>query len=251
MTGVRTVAVVQARLASSRLPEKVLADLHGQPMLLRIVERLRHVVRVDGVAVTVSTEPSDDRLAAFCAAHDLAVTRGPTDEIVTRFADAAEASGADLIVRAWGDCPLIDTSLVDEALRRAIDDGHDYVTVTSDPAKKYPRGMNFEVYRPALLQRIVADPDPFYREFPAEYVAAHRDELSADWLTADRPYPDVDLTVDYPEDLQMVRGIYERLYDPGRPFSLADTLKVVAEIDRRDARPRDIEFNQKKQERQS
>src|SRR6516165_2666209 len=101
-----TVAIIQARLGSSRLPGKVLADVAGRPMLARVVERTRRANRVDRVIVATSTSPGDDPLARF----------GDENDVLDRFYRAAREHGADTVVRITADCPLIDSAVIDRVV---------------------------------------------------------------------------------------------------------------------------------------
>src|SRR3974390_72035 len=107
----RTVAIIQARMGSSRLPGKVLADLAGRPAIAWVTRAARAVLGIDDVWIATSTAATDDVIAAWCQANGVAVHRGPENDVLGRYAGAAKASGADVVVRITGDCPLLDPAV--------------------------------------------------------------------------------------------------------------------------------------------
>ncbi|MEA3349765.1 MAG: glycosyltransferase family protein [Chloroflexota bacterium] len=110
------VAIIQARMSSSRLPGKVLRDIDGRPMLAWVVERTRRAGQIDAVVVATTTNPSDDPIAEFCAAQGYAHTRGDVYDVLDRYYQAARQFDADVIVRITADCPLIDPQLIDKTV---------------------------------------------------------------------------------------------------------------------------------------
>ena len=108
-----TLIIVQARMTSTRLPGKVLLPLAGEPMLTRLIERLRRVQRADGIVVATTTNATDDPIAALCAQQGVPCHRGSEHDVLSRYADAARLHGADVVVRITSDCPLIDPALID------------------------------------------------------------------------------------------------------------------------------------------
>src|SRR5512142_82715 len=115
-TDCRVLAIIQARMASSRLPGKVLLDIAGQPMLARVYARTSRSALVDEVLVATTTDPSDDPVAAFCKAHGVAYARGSQFDVLDRYYQAARLHPADVIVRITADCPAIDPALIDDAV---------------------------------------------------------------------------------------------------------------------------------------
>jgi spore coat polysaccharide biosynthesis protein SpsF len=112
----RTLAIIQARMASTRLPGKVLREIAAQPMLVRVVERTRRARTVDGVVVATTTDPADDGIARLCASHEYDCYRGSMHDVLDRYYQAASAFTADIIVRITADCPLIDPDIIDHTV---------------------------------------------------------------------------------------------------------------------------------------
>lgn len=243
----RVVAVVQARLGSSRLPGKVLADLAGRPLVHQIIRRLEQADEVDEVALTTSDDPSDDPLVEACRPLGVAVHRGPVDDIVGRLAGAAEGSGADVLVRVWGDCPFVDPAVVDRGVRILRERDADYVSNGVQGQRTYPTGLDIEVYRRSLLDRMADElDDPKLREFPSEFVT--RSDARVELLQLDTDLSALYLTVDYPADLEAARAIYaildERRLGPDLD-SLRSLLAEQPELAERFAdAPRNIEYRE-------
>src|SRR6188508_2758933 len=108
----KTVAIIQARLGSTRLPGKVLLDLAGEPMLARVVNRVRRAKRVNEVVIATTTEPRDDALESLCADRKWACSRGSENDVLDRYFQAAKAHQAEVVVRITSDCPLIDPEVL-------------------------------------------------------------------------------------------------------------------------------------------
>jgi len=136
--------VVQARMSSTRFPGKVLADLHGAPLIVRLLERLAQVEQT-GVVVATTTETDDDPLAETVARAGVNVVRGSLEDVLGRFAAAAATVGADPVVRITADCPLADPGLIDAMLARwlELDGTADLLTNVSPPT--YPDGLDVEM----------------------------------------------------------------------------------------------------------
>ena len=122
----RTIAVIQARLGSQRLPEKMLADLGGHSLLEWVVTRVRRSTMLDEVIVATTEESRDDRLAAECERLGVNVIRGSTDDVLSRFAKAIEDDAADAVVRICADNPFIDPACIDQLVREYRKSGAEY-----------------------------------------------------------------------------------------------------------------------------
>ncbi len=118
----RVVAIIQARMASSRLPGKVLLDIAGQAMLGRVIPRTSRARGVDGVLVATTSDLSDDPVAAYCQGRSIAYIRGSQFDVLDRYYRAAQQAKADIVVRVTGDCPAVDPALIDEAVETLLSD---------------------------------------------------------------------------------------------------------------------------------
>lgn len=211
-------AIVQARLSSERLPGKVLEDSGmGEPLLELLIRRLRRARRVDEICVATSTAPEDGAVAELASALGTSVHRGPLDDVLTRFAEAADGfEGA--IVRVTGDCPLVDPSIVDLVVGEYLE--HDCVYASNlDPAT-FPDGMDCEVFdSDALLAIAGEDLDATDREHVTTAFRRDRDRFPRCHMSYPVDLSDIRLTVDRGEDLEQIQQIVREL-GPRRDLAL-------------------------------
>jgi spore coat polysaccharide biosynthesis protein SpsF len=220
-------AVLQARMSSTRLPGKVMADVAGAPMILRQIERLGRSRRLARILVATSLDPSDDGLAAMLALHDIRVHRGPLDDVLGRFQGALLAHPAEVVVRLTADCPLADPEVIDATVDLLTARGLDYAANT--PAHRtYPKGLDVEVMRAdALLRGAREATDPYEREHVTPYLYRHPEMFAQDFISQARDEGEVRWTVDRPDDLEFVRAVYEALYPTKPDFGSEDVRAFV------------------------
>jgi spore coat polysaccharide biosynthesis protein SpsF len=222
----RVVVIVQARMTSARLPGKVLMDLAGRPMLERQLERLGRCERADEIVLATTVNATDDPLADLAARLELRCHRGSEHDVLDRYVGAARTADADAVVRVTADCPLIDpveTDLVIEALAPGVDYAANIVE------RDLPRGLDVEALWRDTLDRVdrMATSAPA-REHVTYFINAERPELF-ERCAVRRPFAAADLrwTVDTPEDLELVRRLYDELGLAERPLPLADVIAHV------------------------
>lgn len=223
------VAAVQARMASTRLPAKVLAEVEGRPMLWHIVNRLRFARRVDRVIVATSTEAADAPIRSFADAHRIPCFAGSARDLLERLHGAASSFGAQAVVRVTGDCPLTDPRVVDEVIRvyEANPEGVDRFVVNTVPPT-FPDGLDVELYPLETLERLQKQlADPFWREWFPIWMLEHPDTFPMSNVTNPVDLSSLRWTVDYQEDLAFVRKIYRRLNREGEVFGMEDVLALL------------------------
>jgi spore coat polysaccharide biosynthesis protein SpsF (cytidylyltransferase family) len=222
----RIVAVVQARASSQRFPQKVLADLEGRPLLARLLRRLRASDECSAVAVATSTHDDDNEVARVASDEDVAVIRGPLDDVLERYRLAAETLDADAIVRITGDCPLIDPHVVDEVVRRFCESSADYVSNVAPPT--YPDGLDVEVIsRSALDQAAREAALPSEREHVTVYIGEHPELFRSHNVTHEPDLSAMRWTVDYPDDLEFVRAVFRAFHRSEDTFTMQDVLRAL------------------------
>lgn len=221
----RTVAIIQARLGSTRLPGKVLLPLLGEPVLTHVVRRVARASSVDAVVVATTTRPEDDAIVDLAAVQAWLVERGSEVDLLDRYLRAARAHDADRVVRITSDCPLVDPAVIDDVVGVLAATGADYASNTLEP-RTFPRGLDVEAMtRTALETADLGDHDPDSREHATPYIYRHpeRFHLARVPLTVD--LSEHRWTVDTAEDYELVRRIFEAL---GRDdFGWRDALAVV------------------------
>jgi len=222
-----SVAIIQARMSSTRLPGKVLLDIAGQPMLRRVVERTQRAKFVDQVIVATSEDLSDNPVSEYCSLHGIACFRGSRDDVLDRFYQTALNYPADVIVRITADCPLIDPDVIDRVVGRFLEGGLDYVT--NRLRYTYPDGLDVEAFSFAALERAWREAD---RHAEREHVTPYLRE-SGKFQTAnveceiDLSPRDLRWTVDTASDLEFVRVVYDRIGNDGNLFRLHDILQLL------------------------
>jgi spore coat polysaccharide biosynthesis protein SpsF len=220
-------AVLQARMSSTRLPGKVMADLVGAPMILRQIERLRRSRRLERIVVATSTDASDDGLAALLAQHGVATHRGDLDDVLARFEGALQAHPAEVVVRLTADCPLADPEVIDATIDLLVERGLDYAANT--PAHRtYPKGLDVEVMRAEGLLRAAREARaPYEREHVTPFLYRHPETFAQDFISQAADEGEVRWTVDRPDDLAFVREVYAALYPGKRDFTSEDVRAFV------------------------
>jgi len=221
----RTVAIIQARTGSTRLPGKVLEPLLGAPLLARVVERTRRARTVDEVVVATTRLAADDAIEALAQASGWAIVRGSETDLLDRYLAAARAHAAEVVVRITSDCPLIDPALVDDVVRARAASGADYAGNSLAP-RTYPRGLEVEAMTRETLERAGAeDTDPAWREHATPYIYRHPELFRLARVASPEDLSDHRWCVDTPADLDLVRRIYGALGNDR--FGWREALDVV------------------------
>lgn len=208
-----TVAIVQARMTSTRLPGKVMADLSGRPMLARIVERLRVTSSVDEITVATTVNEADDIVVELADRLDVRWHRGDEHDVLGRYVGAAVESGAEAIVRITSDCPLLDSAVVDLVTRCLKSRPADFDLVCNTTVIGYPVGLAVQAVHRDTLHRIDRMAcQPHDREHVLVFATATNPGLfRRHAVIADSDDSDIRLTVDYPADLDVIRQVYDAL----------------------------------------
>ncbi|MEP4894782.1 glycosyltransferase family protein [Parasphingorhabdus sp.] len=213
----RSVAIVQARMGSSRLPGKVLKTLAGQPVLDHVVTRVKAASRVDDVIVATSDLPADNTIADHSAARGWMCVRGSETDVLSRYAMATRASDAEIIIRVTSDCPLFSPRILDEMLAAFDPSIVDYMS-TNWPDRSFPVGLDCEVMRADSLLDIAENAtDPYDREHVTAHFYRNPDRFRLAGHRCDRPLAHLRITLDTAEDydrLITLIGAHPELTDP-------------------------------------
>ena len=221
-------AILQARMSSSRLPGKVLMPLAGAPMIVRQIERVARSERIDKLVVATSDDPSDDALAKTVAHEAIGVHRGPLDDVLARFIGALTAFGpADHVVRLTGDCPLAHPAVIDATIDRVLAAGADYGSNTP-PRRTFPKGLDVEVMTVAALHAAAARAEtPEEHEHVTWALHSRPDLYRQAFFSQAADEGEVRWTVDYPADYAFVCAVYDALYPQDRAFTSDDVRALV------------------------
>jgi spore coat polysaccharide biosynthesis protein SpsF len=224
----RIVAVIQARMGSTRLPGKVLKPIAGRPLLWHIVHRLKASHLIEDIAVATTTNPRDDAIVEFGHMHGVTVVRGPEDDVLARFACAAEALDADIVVRVSSDAPFIDAPFIDHLVASMIEQGGDYVLLEEGAVTAHE---GVDPFTRRALDKLMMDAhdDPVAREHVTGYFKLHPDFVP---IARAKPFPPLAreggrLTIDTPDDLAFVEAVHARLDAKAGEASLGDLLLLL------------------------
>lgn len=220
-------ALIQARMGSSRFPGKVLEDLAGHPMIWHVVNRTRRARNIHKVVVATTDREIDDPIAQFCAQENMGCFRGSELDVLDRFYQAARANQADVIIRITADCPLIDPAVIDKVLLRFERGDCDYVCNVE--RYTYPDGLDTEVFSFAALERAWREAGkPSEREHVTPYLRTKLFRTAN--VESEIPLPSMRYrwTVDHPADLEFVRKIYAEFSRNGE-FGFREVFDLLKE----------------------
>lgn len=228
----RVVALVSARMASSRYPGKALVPLAGRPLLAVLLERVAAARGVDGVVLATSNNRENDVLAHLAVQGGFGVFRGDEEDVLRRHVECARAVGAEHVVRVTGDNPLTDLETLEHLVALHLGGGADYTYVPGDALLM---GILPEVVSAAALERSWQRGEARHRsELVTLYIKEHPDEFRI--RTSELPQglyrPGYRLTVDEAEDVALMQGLFERLAAPGK---IVTTREAIAVLDREPA----------------
>jgi spore coat polysaccharide biosynthesis protein SpsF len=225
---IRVVAVIQARMGSTRLPGKVLKPIAGQPLLWHIVHRLKACRLLEEIAVATTVNPADEAIVEWCNAEGVTVVRGPEDDVLARYARAAEKLDADIIVQVSSDAPFIDAGFVDHLVATLIEQDGDYVLM-EDGAECAQEGV--DPFSRRALDRLMMDAanDSAAKEHVTGYFRMHPDFVKIVRAQAYAPLEKKAgrLTIDTPDDLAFIEALHARLNARAGEASLADLLLLL------------------------
>ncbi|MFD2654518.1 cytidylyltransferase domain-containing protein [Gracilibacillus thailandensis] len=223
----KIVAIIQARMGSTRLPGKVLRTVLGKPLIKYQVDRIRHASYMDEIVIATTDNRKDDVIVEFCRSEKLHYIRGSEKDVLSRFHQAAEETEADVIVRLTADCPVIDAQTIDHVIKAFVTSEHaDYAANVLE--RTYPRGYDIEVFTRqtlAKLNKIACRNSD--REHVTTYIRDHPDQFDIVNVLHHTDYSNYRLTVDTVEDFQLIEKIIQS-FEPKKPYyMLEDIIKLL------------------------
>jgi len=223
MTHEKTIAVIQARMGSSRFPGKVLADIAGKPMLQRVVERVA-MANLDNVVVATTTLVQDDCIVDLCKINNWEWFRGSENDVLSRYCAVARSCQAKYVVRITADCPLVDSRIITLLVRLVSWGGYQYGSNVF-PVRTFPRGLDIEVIEAETLYHLARLPiDPAHKEHVTTYIRDNAGEFRIRNLCHHEDLSGLNWSVDYEQDLEFPCAVYSTL--GGAFFHWADALAL-------------------------
>jgi spore coat polysaccharide biosynthesis protein SpsF len=206
----RTVAIIQARMGSTRLPGKVLMKLAGETVLGRVVRRVKRASRVDEVVIATTLKPVDGAIVGEAERLGVKSFRGPEEDVLDRYYQAATACDAEVVVRITSDCPLVDPELVDGTVEELLTRSAAYASNTLE--RSYPRGLDVEVFtRRALWEAHREARAAYEREHVTPYIFEHPEKFRLASVKGDGDYSRYRWTLDTPQDFALLEALCSRL----------------------------------------
>lgn len=246
----KVVAIVQARMGSSRLPGKVLLPLGGRPVLWHVVQRLAAARSLDSILIATSLLPQDDAIARASASWGVPCYRGSESDVLDRYYQAACQTGAQAIVRLPADKPLLHPGLVDHVVAEHLRVGADYTSTMPEDfpnGMTYPYGLEVEVVSFTALARAWREAaDPADREHVLPYIYQHPAifNIRRVQVPGNLARPELRLCLDTPEDYELLQRVYTALWrEDGPPVAVEDVFDFL------DRHPRIASLNRAVQQR--
>ncbi len=227
----KIVIVVQARMSSSRLPGKVMLPILGKSLLYRMIERVQMIKHQAEIVVATSTDTRDDVIETEAATIGVPCYRGSLDNCLDRHYQAGKKHEADIVIKIPSDCPLIDPRIIDDVLTFYFDHPGQYDFVSNLHPATFPDGNDVEIMTMDCLEKTQKEANrplelehttPYIWENPGKFKIAN-----IGWSTGLDYSMSHRFTIDYPEDYQFIKRVYEELYPAKADFSCDDILALL------------------------
>ena len=218
---------IEARMTSSRLPGKMLMEIGGMPALAYMVERVRRTPSIDRVVLATTVNDTDDPLVALAEELGIGWHRGSEEDVLGRVLDTARAHDIDAIVGLTGDCCFMDPGVVEEVIQHYLRGQADYVANFLEPS--YPSGMQAQIYATEILADVAARTnDAEDREHVSLFIYRNPDIYKVEGVRApaDLIAPDINLTLDWVEDLDLMRQVHDALAPSNPDFGVAEIVEL-------------------------
>jgi len=223
------IAIIQARMGSSRLPGKVLQPIEGRPMLWHIINRLKTCNRLNNIVVATTISRDDDVIENFCHENDVDFFRGSEHDVLDRYYQTAKEFGADIIVRITADCAVIDPKVTDHVISSYLENQNSCDFCSNVLTRTYPNGLETEVIPFETLETVWHQAEePRHREHVTLYLADHLDDFRLMNVRNPEDLSYLRWTVDQQEDLDLIRRFYQHLYPNKQIFHTEDILDVLS-----------------------
>lgn len=221
----KVVAIVQARMGSSRLPQKVLLPLAGKPVLAHVIGRLKHCRRLDEIVVATSIADEDNAIDHWCRANSVKCFRGSLLDVLDRYYRAATQHKADAIVRITADCPLIDPEIVDEVVTGFLAGDFDAYSLSGE----FPDGLDCQVFAYSAIEQAWREATlPSEREHVGPYIEkSHSDLFKTGGLERFSQLSHHRWTLDEPRDYEFLKLVFERLHQEDAIFKTPEILGLM------------------------
>ena len=224
----KVISIIQARMGSSRLPGKSMEIINKKPMIYHVIKQISFSTMINEIILATTDKPQDDVLSDYVSGLGIKVHRGNEQNVLSRYYNAALEANADIFVRNTGDNPLVDPTIIDNFINVMIDGDYEYVSNNID--RSYPRGydvevVNFEsfekIYQKATKSEYLEHVTIYYKEYLEEF--KYRSMISKNKYK----YPNIRLTVDTVEDLELIKKIYNEFGQKNKYISIDQVIDFI------------------------
>jgi len=224
----KVIVIIQARMGSTRLPDKVLMDINGKPMLWHVIDRVKRCENIEQIVVATTEQEEDKAIIELAKSCGVATFSGSENDVLDRYYKAAKKFNADIIVRITADCPLIDPLIINDVVNHLKKNINKLEYVCTSPS--FPDGVDTEAFTFYALEKTWKEAKMKYeREHVSIYMRENSKKFNVAHIDYNKDMSYVCLSVDRLEDLTVVKEIYKYLYKKGRIFFLKDILDLLEE----------------------
>jgi len=222
----KVIAIIQARMGSTRLPGKVMREILGKPMLWYLVNRLKQAKLIDKIVIATTGDDKDKPIVQFARELGIDSFAGSEQDVLDRYYQAAKKYKAEVVVRVTADCPLLDPRITDKVIRRFLKGDCDYGTNAVE--RTYPDGLDIEVFSFTALEKTWKEVSwSSEREHVTSYIYKNPDKFRLAHVKNNDDLSHLRWTVDEERDFEFVRQVYEHLYREGNIFYMKDILELL------------------------
>ena len=224
--------VIQARMSSSRLEGKVMLPILDEPLLYRMIERVKQIKHSVNIVVATTTEKKDYEIVQLCHDKNITFYRGDLNNLLDRHYQVGLTTGADIVIKIPSDCPLIDPEIIDKVIDFYLDNSNKYDFVSNLHPATYPDGNDVELMTFNTLEKAWKEAKkPFELEHTTPYFWDNPDKFrigNVEWETGFDYSMSHRFTIDYEADYQFIKRVYEELYAKNPKFNLDNILDLIA-----------------------
>lgn len=224
----KVVAIVQARMGSTRLQGKVMKEILSKPVILWDLDRISLSKLIDEVIVAIPYSKENDVIINTIKEYNdkIIITRGSEDDVLDRYYQAAVQANADVVVRITSDCPLIDPVVIDNVIEQFLDGDCDYCS--NSLTRTYPRGLDTEVFSFKALEEAWNEANKDHeREHVTPYIIENPDKFKLLNVANDIDLSHLRWTLDTKEDFEFIKAVYKRIYPKKQLFLMDDVLELM------------------------
>ena len=224
----KIVAIIQARMGSTRLPGKVMKEILGKPVILWDLDRISLSKLIDEIVVAIPYGKENDVIVDTIKEYNdqIITTRGSENDVLDRYYQAAVQTNADVVVRITSDCPLIDHVVIDHVIEQFLDNDCDYCS--NSLTRTYPRGLDTEVFSFKVLDAAWNKAKKDYeREHVTPYIIENLDKFKLLNVANDIDFSHLRWTLDTKDDFEFISAVYKRIYPKKQLFLMDDVLELL------------------------